>query len=662
MQNKLIQNVATVIILIGLFVGNNPHPASAASISAPSVEPTDCSSFQGAGLSEPGWTCGYLVVPENRANPQSRTIKVAYAVLKASGTNPQPDPVVYLAGGPGAAGIDNSWGDWGNSPLGNRDLILVDPRGVGNSQPEMSCLADVAPDASAQNQAPGAKEIIAHNMDWAESCHNALVDQGFDLTAYNSMANANDLDDLRRALGYTQWNLYGVSYGTRTALVTMRAFPGGIRSVVLDSVLPPQVDRIGGDLTSTSGSLSALFSTCKADPACDRAYPDLETKFYEVIRKLDQDPIKITVPDGDTGKTKQVWITGADVANGAKEAMKRSWLAQIMPLTIIQIYAGDHDILEKLYPGLSATENPAVYNTVLCHDVDALYDPDNFSANLEKHPELKSLYAVYMDASICPIWGAGHADPAEKLPVQSEIPTLILNGSDFDSATPPAYAKLAASTLSHSYLYVFQDSTHSVSFGECPRAMMADFFDNPSNAPDSSCMMQMKGISFISDVYPNKGALNIFLRVQDPYSPASLAIGLIGLVFLSDIILLPVMYFRSRRKAANFQVLPNSARLTLWIVSALNLAFMTGVWVLSKKALAENYGWVTLVGFSPSSSRTLFLLPWLASLLTVVLLVFSILAWKNHWWRRFELVCFSLGTLGAISLTGILFYLKVLSF
>jgi len=79
MNNKLIQVMAVIIILKGLFAGNNVHPANAASNSASSIEKIDCSSFQDAGLSEPDWECGYLVVPENRANPQSRTIKVAYA-------------------------------------------------------------------------------------------------------------------------------------------------------------------------------------------------------------------------------------------------------------------------------------------------------------------------------------------------------------------------------------------------------------------------------------------------------------------------------------------------------------------------------------------------------------------------------------------------------
>jgi pimeloyl-ACP methyl ester carboxylesterase len=660
MKNKVIQGVIAIIIVMSLFVGNNLHPANAINNPALSIESTDCSSFKDAGLSDPNWQCGYLIVPENRQNPQSRTIKVAYAILKSSGSNRQPDPVVYLEGGPGASAISD-WTDWRDSPLGNRDLILVDPRGVGYSQPMMECPPDTTPDASTQSQAPTPEETMAQNLQWAHSCRDLLINQGFDLTAYNTQANVDDLEDLRQGLGYSKWNLYGVSYGTRTALITMRKFPNGIRSVVIDSVLPPQVDRIGNDITTTTGSFSTLFAACKADPSCNRDYPNLEAKFYEVIRRLDQDPVKITVPDGDTGKKKQVWITGSLVALGVREAMQRAWLAQIMPITIDQIYAGNKDILEKMYPGLVPFENPGVYNTVLCHDMATLYDTNVFSVNLENHPEFRSLYAAYSDAPVCEIWGAGQADSTESQPVQSDIPILILNGSEFDSATPPEYAKLAASTLSHSYLYVFQNSTHGVSFDECSRAMMADFFDNPSEAPDSGCLAQVKGLSFVVDVYPNKGALNIFVRVQDPYSPFSLAIGLIGLVFLSAIVLVPVSYFRSRGQAMDAQTLPNSARLTLWIVSTLNLAFMIGAWILSKKALAENFGWETLIGFSPSSSRYLFILPLLTSLLAVLLLMFVFLAWRNRWWKRLELVFYSVGTLAALSLTGILIYLKVIS-
>jgi hypothetical protein len=139
--------------------------------------------------------------------------------------------------------------------------------------------------------------------------------------------------------------------------------------------------------------------------------------------------------------------------------------------------------------------------------------------------------------------------------------------------------------------------------------MMAAFIDDPSHAPDSSCMAQMAGLPFITDVYPNKGALTIFGTVQAPTSPFSLAVGFCGLIFLLAVLVIPVAQFRSRRDATDAQTQPRLAIWTLWLASTLNLIFMIGAWILSKKALAKNYGWETLVGFSPSSSRYLFLLP-----------------------------------------------------
>jgi hypothetical protein len=122
-----------------------------------------------------------------------------------------------------------------------------------------------------------------------------------------------------------------------------------------------------------------------------------------------------------------------------------------------------------------------------------------------------------------------------------------------------------------------------------------------------------------------------------------------------------VAHIRSRKQTNSAQRLPRLAYWTLWLTAVLDLAFMIGAWMLSKKALAINYGWETLVGFSPSSSRYFFPLPWVTLLSTLALLVFIILAWRNRWWRRSGLILFSLGTLAALALTGILIYLKVIS-
>src|SRR5690606_1786112 len=100
-----------------------------------------------------------------------------------------------------------------------------------------------------------------------------------------------------------------------------------------------------------------------------------------------------------------------------------------------------------------------------------------FTKELEKYPELNPRYATYTETFICPTWEAGQADATITAPVESSIPTLILNGSDFDSATPPGYAQLAASTLSKGHLFVFSRYTHGISSEDCPKSMMAAFLE-----------------------------------------------------------------------------------------------------------------------------------------------------------------------------------------
>jgi pimeloyl-ACP methyl ester carboxylesterase len=657
-KSALLVLVLSVLLAVtGAITLSSPQSIQAAGVAEqalPRVEATDCSAFEGLDVSGATVQCGYLVVPENRQNPQSRTIKVAYTIVKAHGPNPQPDPVVYLTGGPGDNAI--RWLDtWAGVPINaDRDIILVDPRGVGNSQPAMQCPANTPPGVGAQAKPPAAGDSLAQRLQWAQSCRDLLVSQGFDLTAYNSIANASDLNDLRQALGYAQWNLYGTSYGTRVALVTMRAYPDGIRSAVLDSVLPPQVDRIGrGDLNATTGALSALFAACKSDPACDHDYPNLETKFDEAIQHLDLNPIKVTVPDGGGGKTKQVWITGATIVAGIKAMLMSPYFIQIAPVAIEQIRAGNTTVIERLYANLASGDNPAIYNTVLCHDVGALFDPEQFHADLEKYPALKSFYAGDEQAAICRIWGAGQAAPAESQPVQSDIPTLLLTGGAYDFASS-VNSKLAATTLSHHFLYEFPAYSHYVTLNECPQAIMAGFLSDPAHAPDASCMAQIKGLGFVTDVYRNSAALNLFLAAQLalPRWPLAL-IEVVGLLFLSAVVYLPIAYLRSRRQGTQAP-LANAARMALWLVAFLNLAFGFGAWLLAKKALAENSGWVTLFGFSPASSRYLFILPWLAAILTLALLAFAFLAWKRRWWKLPDRVYFTIVTLAAVGFTGLL--------
>ena len=103
---------------------------------------------------------------------------------------------------------------------------------------------------------------------------------GIDVAAYDTAENAADIADLRVALGIDEWNVYGASYGSKLALVELRDHPEGIRSMVIDSVSPPNIQIAENWWAAPASSFKAIFAACAAQPTCAAAYPDLEADFY----------------------------------------------------------------------------------------------------------------------------------------------------------------------------------------------------------------------------------------------------------------------------------------------------------------------------------------------------------------------------------------------
>ncbi|MEZ4660778.1 MAG: alpha/beta fold hydrolase [Caldilineaceae bacterium] len=230
-------------------------------------------------------TCGYLTVPEDRTKTDGLTLDIAVAVIDSYSYTPRPDPVLYLEGGPGGSallGIE----DWLASPLRNeRQIILFDQRGTGYSWPSLAC--PEVDTAEADTTGEGVPQIEA-----VEACRDRLRQFGVDLSMYNSAASAADVNDLRQALGIDEWNLFGISYGTRLALTVMRDFPEGVRSVVLDSVYPPDVDAYTVAPQTQADAILGLLDECAADADCSAAYPDLEQDLYSLIDDLNAEPLE----------------------------------------------------------------------------------------------------------------------------------------------------------------------------------------------------------------------------------------------------------------------------------------------------------------------------------------------------------------------------------
>jgi len=255
MRFKVFSLLVLLTMLFGLTacsIGTTPEPTKAATptVVAPeptaTVEPTQepVATFEEAPcpfeVPEGAMVeCGFVVVPEDHSDPTGPTIRLAVAVLKDQSGEHQPDPVMLLTGGPGEKTVANGPA---LAPVlapihPNRDLILFDQRGVGLSEPALECPEFVQALFDLLDE-PDPNVALQARFDALMACRDRLMSEGHNLSAYNTVQNAADVDAIRVALGYDQVNLYGGSYGSLLAQATMRDHPEGIRSVAINSVLP----------------------------------------------------------------------------------------------------------------------------------------------------------------------------------------------------------------------------------------------------------------------------------------------------------------------------------------------------------------------------------------------------------------------------------------
>jgi pimeloyl-ACP methyl ester carboxylesterase len=453
--------------------------------------------------------CGFLIVRQDRANANSPTIKLAVAILKPSSTATASDPVIYLSGGPGESPLTDF------APLftpdgvgyffGNRDLIIFDSRGVGGySQPSLDCpeLRTSVYGALGQNLTPDQYDALYRAA--MQQCHARLIEAGINLSLFTTYTSAADVHDLIEALGYQQVNLYGGSYGTRLALEVMRDFPQHVRSVVLDSTLPPQVDLFTSVPASAMRSFDTLFNACAASATCNRSYPQLQSTFYALANTLNAHPLALhDVVDPFTNQSYTVLLNGWRFVELFFLSLYDTTMLPQLPADIYAARSDNTAPLTALYNAEMFTEDAisrGMWYSVECND-DAPFgtSQDVEMAEQTFAPPIRAddLFHLRTRLGICQFWNVKAAAATEKQPAVSAIPTLILEG-EYDPITLPANGNLAARTLSHSDALLFPGTGHGVNFGPsaCPKDIVLAFLATPTQLPDSRCIASMSEPAF----------------------------------------------------------------------------------------------------------------------------------------------------------------------
>ncbi len=459
-------------------------------------------------LNDSSVVCGTLSVPEERSDSKSRMIGLPFAVLPAKSQTKKGDPTAILTGGPGpsallvVAGLSSE--QLAAFPLRqNRDMIVLNQRGTSLTQPSDLACAEVVLDFES-----GARFA---NVDTAlnalTKCRDRLKAEGANLAAYNTPSSARDLEELRQLLGkargFTTWNVVGSSYGTLLALESMRSYPAGIRSAVLDGPLPTQVDFISE--ANVLDGLTEVLGACASQASCAQAFPNLQSRFSGAIEALEDAPVSIGTER----------VSGHFVLSAIR-AVLGTGQYETIPLFMDRIAARDYTSAETLIP-LSklielAPNTSGMWYSVSCSDNGgkrAMLDtnPANGRGWPDRVRRVAAFYESYPSSFACPMWTSGQTVVRGfDAPVKSDLPTLITVGQ-FDPITPVASGRLLLPNLTKSRLVVLPGKGHGLLENDaCMLSIAASFVDDPLNPPNTSCAAALTVDAFVTSIPGNAAA------------------------------------------------------------------------------------------------------------------------------------------------------------
>ncbi len=469
-------------------------PRLGAQDSVARLERTECPFERGDWARDIKVECDWLVVPEMRDHPAGRTVRLAVAVVRAK--NPTTTPLVMLHGGPGLSGLRIFLPFAASSDIARtRDMVIYDQRGAGYSEPKLCPDYGAVEDSGRRLRNSTERERLWDARDRA--CVASLRAQGIDPAAYNTLASARDLIDLRKALGYATWDVYGASYGARLAQEAMRQDPRGIRSVVMASPVmlgPARFAEVGH---SIQRAVERVWKECAVQVSCNAAFPNVSDDFYALYDELARSPLPVPVKR-DNRVVDTAWIDGDRLVSTIRnDILGRPGRLARLPLLVNELRRGDWMRAAETLTGYDSnaggTNQQVLIHLVTCYDIyGPAFRANRDSANALARPAFRS---DRLDD--CPIWQTHFADPSEHKPVRSDIPTLILTGR-FDDRTPTEQARRIAATLSHSYLYEFPNDGHDARPGACHLSILKQFLDNPFRAPDASCMAAIPPVLFVT--------------------------------------------------------------------------------------------------------------------------------------------------------------------
>jgi pimeloyl-ACP methyl ester carboxylesterase len=431
--------------------------------------------------------CATYAVWEDREAKKGRKIGLNVVILPAKGADKAPDPIFFFGGGPGE-GIAGEAEGVANDPVRQkRDVVLVDQRGTGRSNP-LDC------------------EFWGHPMDARKAAGDlfplaavracrAQLEKRADLRFYTTPLAMDDVDEVRAWLGYDKVNLSGGSYGTRAAQVYLQRHPESVRTVTLIAVAPLDEYLPLHHAYAGQRALDMLFAECAADAACHAAYPNLKQELATVLERVDQG-VTVTVTNPVTQKRQEVRPTHGLVAEGMRFLLYGNGGAKL-PRQIHQAFEGHLEplvqmALERRLDIDEALAMGLLFSVTCAEDLPFI---DDATAARETKGTFLGDYRIRQQKEVCKVWPRGEIPANLHTPLHSGVPVLLIAG-ERDPVTPPEFAQRAAKGLTNSLIVLVPRGSHGGA-GECTEQMIRQFLDTASvKGLDTSCLQKLPPTKF----------------------------------------------------------------------------------------------------------------------------------------------------------------------
>ena len=436
--------------------------------------------------------CGKLTVFENRETRTGRTIDLNIVVLPAFDQKNKAEPLFDLAGGPGASSTAAAdfYAGPGKSYRRRRDVVLVDQRGTGQSNP-LSIPREKTPQYYLSEMYP---------VDYVKKMREALEKRA-DLTKYTTSIAMDDLDDVRAWLGYDKINLLGASYGTQAALVYMRQHPDRVRSAILLAVAPTDLKMPLHHAESGARAMDLLLGECERDARCYAAFPQIREDWKSVLAQLEKQPARVEYSPSDKSAPTIVEIQRGVFAEKIRSWMYRRDQAARIPMIVHHAANGDFApfLQQAIAPSIPDFVADGLYLSVTCAEDVPFINPEE-AAKLNANNPFGN-YRVFQQTRACGIWPRGDIPADFQEPVFSNAPVLILSGN-MDPVTPPSYGEEVARHLPNSRHIIIPEAGHGVdglADPGCVDRIAIEFLDKGDVKDlDVRCVEKMAAPAFVT--------------------------------------------------------------------------------------------------------------------------------------------------------------------